>query len=334
MKHLERWRDRHGKVRLYYRAGHGPRTSLRGPVGSPEFWEDYQAAAGEAKKGPEGPASLRWLVQHYYTGAAYKGMRVGTRQARRRILDRFCDLHGHKRFAKLQPRHLREIRDRMMDTPDAANNTMKALRQVFKYAVAYDHVTINPLIGVERLKSKNPDGIHAWTLAEVERFEATHEVGTRARLALALLLYTAQRRGDVIRLGRQHINRQGKLDFRQEKTNKQMKLPILDVLQQIIDASPTGDLTYLVSPHGKAYSAGGFSNWFRRRCIEAGLPHCSAHGLRKARASRLAELGYSTHEIMAWTGHESLQVVEGYTKAADQERLAERVRERIEGKDR
>ena len=37
------------------------------------------------------------------------------------------------------------------------------------------------------------------------RFEAKHPIGSKARLALALLLYTGQRRGDVVRLGRQHI---------------------------------------------------------------------------------------------------------------------------------
>ena len=124
VKNVERWRDRHGKVRLYYRVYPGPRISLRGPEGSSEFWEDYLAAAGDAKKEPEGPASLRWLVQRYYTSAAYKGMRASTRRVRCSILDRFCDSHGHKRFAQLQPRHLREIRDGMADRPETTFGTM------------------------------------------------------------------------------------------------------------------------------------------------------------------------------------------------------------------
>lgn len=330
VRNLERWRDRHGTTRLYYRVGHGPRTRLKGPEGSPEFWEDYRAAA---KQGPQagGSDTLGWLVQHYYTSAAYKVMRASTRRVRKGILENFCAVHGHKRFAQLQPHHLRQIRDGMTDRPDAANSLLKALRQVFKYAVAYDHLESNPVLDVERLKSRNKDGLHAWAPQEIEAFEAAHPVGTRARLALALLLCTGQRRGDVVGMGRQHV-RDGWMTVTQQKTGKRLAIPILTELQRIIDASETGDLTYLVTSFGKPYTAAGFGNWFRVQCNKAGLPQCSAHGLRKACASRLAELGFSTQEIKSITGHESLSEVERYTKAADQKRLAARVRDGIENK--
>lgn len=328
VRNLERWRDRHGTTRLYYRVGHGPRTRLRGPDGSPEFWEDYRAAA---KQGPQagGSDTLGWLIQHYYTSAAYKGMRASTRRVRKGILENFCALHGHKRFAQLRPRHLRQIRDGMTDRPDAANSLLKALRQVFKYAVAYDHLESNPVLDVERLKSRNKDGWHTWTAAEVEAFEATHPIGTRPRLALALLLYTGQRRQDVVVMGRQHV-RDGWLAVTQQKTNKRLEIAIISELQRIIDASDTGDLNYIVTSFGKPYSPAGFGNWFRVQCDKAGLPQCSAHGLRKAAATRLADLQCTAHQIKSITGHESIQEVERYTKAADQKRLAGQVRDRIE----
>jgi hypothetical protein len=53
----------------------------------------------------------------------------------------------------------------------------------------------------------------------------------------------------------------------------------------------TGDLTFLVTKHGKPFTANGFGNWFRDRCDEARLPQCSAHGLRKAGATIAAENG-------------------------------------------
>ena len=55
----------------------------------------------------------------------------------------------------------------------------------------------------------------------------------------------------------------------------------------------------------------------------ADLSHCSAHGLRKLAAPRLANAGCSEREIMAITGHRSLSEVSRYTKAADQARLSE-----------
>lgn len=219
----------------------------------------------------------------------------------------------------------------MIDRPGAANNLLKALRQVFKYAVNYELLDTNPVAVVEKLKPKNKGGFHAWTIEEVEQFESRHPIGTKARLALAMLLYTSQRRSDVIKMGRQHV-KDGWMHVTQQKTDADLQIPILDELHRIIDASPTGDLTYLVTKYGQPFkSSNSFGNWFRLRCDEAGLPHCSAHGLRKASASRLAELGCSVHEIMSITGHKTVSEVQRYTQAAEQKQLAGNVKRRIDG---
>ncbi|MEI9901164.1 MAG: hypothetical protein WDN31_14625 [Hyphomicrobium sp.] len=55
-------------------------------------------------------------------------------------------------------------------------------------------------------------GHHTWTSEELEQFEARHPIGTKARLAFGLLIYTGVRRSDVVRLGRQHV-RDGWLKF-------------------------------------------------------------------------------------------------------------------------
>ena len=135
------------------------------------------------------------------------------------------------------------------------------------------------------------------------------------------MLYTAQRRSDVIRMGKQH-ERNGSLQMKQRKTGTKLVLPIVQELRDAIDKSPTGDLNYLVTELGKPFTDAGFGNWFRDRCDEAGLKGCSAHGLRKAAARRMAESGKSASAIMAVTGHKSLSEVERYTRAASQERMA------------
>ncbi|MGH6725474.1 MAG: tyrosine-type recombinase/integrase [Pseudolabrys sp.] len=135
------------------------------------------------------------------------------------------------------------------------------------------------------------------------------------------MLYTGQRRSDVVRMGRQHVQ-DGKIHVRQDKTGARLKIPLHATLASIIDASPTDHLTYLTTQFGKPFTAAGFGNWFRERCNEAGLPHCSAHGLRKAAARLLAEAGCTEHEIASVTGHASLREIVRYTRAADQERLA------------
>jgi integrase len=95
------------------------------------------------------------------------------------------------------------------------------------------------------------------------------------------------------------------------------------VLADIIERSPTGDMTYLVTDYGKPFTAAGFGGWFRDRCDEAGLPHCTAHGLRKAGATLAAEDGATDRQLMAlfdWTTAGQANV---YTAAADRKRLAD-----------
>jgi integrase len=325
-------RDRHGNVRVYLRVPGKPKLRLWQEPATPEFDAEYRRAiAGEIK--PKTPprrtaspaGSLRSLCVSYFGCAEYKRMELRSRHVRRLILDRLCDAHGDKPAALMEPRHVRRIRDEKAELPEASNSIIKALRAVFRHGVQAEMLTRNPAREVEYLRAGG-DGYHTWTVEEVEQFEARHPVGTKARLALALLLYTAQRRSDVVRLGRQHVRKDGWLYFTQHKNRNRkpvtMELPILPALQRIIDASPCGDLAFLVSERGTPYTADSFGNRFRIWCQQAGLDHCSAHGLRKAAATRLAELGASIHEIAGVTGHRSLKEVQRYTTATRQRVMA------------
>jgi len=326
--------DRHGNVRVYLRKPGLPKTRLPAPTGSPEFWEAYHKALAspvpeaKPKPGELAKGSMRWLAGEYFKSGMFKQLGAKTQKDRRATLERFCanipegktTPDGDHPFAAIQPKHIRLRRDALVATPEAANTMLKAIKQVFKFAVQYEHLDRNPAADVEQLKSKG-DGYHSWTLAEIEKFEAAHPVGTMARLALALALYTGQRRSDLVQFGKQHV-RDGWLIFTQfkgrENSPVRLELPIIPELQRIIDASPTGDLAYLVTAYGKPFSAAGFGNRMREWCNKAGLPDCATHGLRKAAASRLAELGCTEFEIMAITGHQTSKEVTRYTKAASQ----------------
>src|SRR5262249_42096833 len=129
---------------------------------------------------------------------------------------------------------------------------------------------------------------------------------------------TAQRRSDVVTLGRQHV-RNGVLYLRQRKTGRSLEIPVHPALQAILDGTSSEHLTFLTTQAGQPFSPAGFTNWFRDRCNEAGLPRgTSAHGLRKAACRRLAEAGCSANLIAAVSGHKSLREVQRYTEAADQ----------------
>lgn len=328
--------DRHGNVRVYLRKD-GRKVRLRGPLGSPDFWREYHAALKAPAKirGSKKPApdtiqkgTMRWLCAQYMASAMFKELGAKTQKDRRATLERFCNNvpkgstmpDGEKPFAQLEPKHIRLRRDALVSTPEAANTMLKALKQVFKFAVIYEHLDRNPAADVEQFKAKG-DGYHSWTLAEIERFEKVHPVGTMPRLALALALYTGQRRSDLVQFGKQHV-RDGWLVFTQfkgrERKPVRLEIPIIPELQRILDASPTGDLAFLVTAYGKPFTPAGFGNRMREWCDKAGLSDCSTHGLRKAAAARLAELGCTEFEIMAITGHQTSKEVTRYTKAASQ----------------
>jgi len=207
------------------------------------------------------------------------------------------------------------------DQPGAANALRMALRVMMKHAVDIGLRADDPTREVRAIRVRTA-GFHSWTDAEIAQFERHHPVGSRARLALALLLYSGQRRGDVIRMGPQHI-RNGILYVKQEKTGAELAIPMHPELATIVASTPSGHLSFVTTRAGRPFEASSFSRWFRNECDGVGLPHCSAHGLRKAAARRLAEAGCTAHEIGAITGHASLAELVRYTRAVDQRRLAE-----------
>jgi integrase len=279
--------------------------------------EKLEIGAGRTK-----PGSVRALAISYYSSVKFRSELGPTTQAtHRRLIDRFCREHGDKGAATLQREHIVRLMAARADQPESANGLRRVLRALMDHAMEIGLRADNPTRDIKAIRTKS-DGYHSWTEDEIAQFENRHPVGSRARLALALLLFTGQRRSDVIRMGRQHI-RDGVLHVRQDKTGIELAIPVHGDLQQIIAENAAGQMTFLITEWGKPFRPTGFSHWFRDRCDEAGLRHCSAHGLRKAAARRLAEAGCTAHEIAAITGHLTLKEVQRYTEGANQRRLAD-----------
>ena len=329
-------RDRHGNVRYYFRRKGEKKIRLHGLPGSKEFMDAYSAALASGNYRPAaGICKLRssfgFLCKEYFGSPTFIRLNASTRLWRRRVLEEICRKHGEKPFAKLLAKNVRSLRDEKAGTPGAANIRLKALRALFRWAVEYDFVADDPTRDVKPIRYAT-DGHHSWSTNEVEAFEARHPIGTKARLAFALMLFTGCRRGDVVRLGPQHIHER-RLRYRQQKNETchpiDIDIPIHEDLERVISATPSGHLNFLVTEYGKPFSVAGFGNRFREWCNEAGLPKCTAHGLRKALAVRLAEAGATPHEIMSITGHLSLDEVERYTRAANAKKLADSGMEKI-----
>jgi integrase len=316
--------DRHGRPRFYFRRSGFKQVPLPGLPWSPEFMAAYeQALAGQPTPIGAGrtiPGTLRALAVSYFASPAFRTNRPSTQKTYRNVIDRLCAEHGDKRAALLQREHVIKLVAARAATPRAANKVRGSLRALMQHAVEIGLRADDPTRDVRKIPTSS-DGYHSWTEGEIEQFERRHPVGSRARLAFALLLYTGQRRSDVVRMGHQHIS-DGVIYVRQAKTGREVWIPIHEALAPIIAQAST-NLTFLLTDRGKPYTLTGFGNWFHDQCQAAGLRGCSAHGLRKAAARRLAEAGCSTHEIAAITGHASLKEVARYTEAVDRKRLAQ-----------
>lgn len=330
--------DRHGNVRIYFRIKSKKyKARMHEKPGTEAFEAEYQKhrslAVNKQSSTSALSGTLRWLCQKYYTAPDFKRLDLRTQKVRRGILDNICSerfgkeiTHGDKKFAQMQVKHARQIRDAKSDYPESANGRVKAMRQLFKWAIESGYTNDNPAREVSYFTSSS-EGHHTWTAEEVRRYVTRHPLGTKAHLALALLLYTGVRRSDVVSLGPQ-MERDGWLVFTETKNRrnkpKLRELPILPELRAAIDAVPSGHLSYLVTAFGKPFTANGFGNWFKKRCREAGLDdHCSAHGLRKAGATFAANNGATTKQLMAIFGWETIKEADHYTRRVDQKHLAE-----------
>jgi integrase len=327
-KHCTYQLDRDGKRRVRFRR-RGVSRYLTGIPWGEDFMRQYAAAleAEQANRAQVGaslrtlPGSFSALCVSYYGSPEFRGMKESTQKTRRNVLERFRGPHGHRRLSDLQRVHIRSILGAMANTPQSANNLLKALRVILNYAVSERMIASNPALGVQRYRA-NRQGFHAWSEEEIEQFQTRHPIDTKAGLALALALHTGQRKADIIRMGWQHV-RDNRISVRQQKTGAVLAIPIHPELARVLAAAPKTNLTFLITERGAAFTPAGFGNWFRDRCNEAGLPQCSIHGLRKAACRRLAEAGCSANEIAAVSGHASLGEVARYTRSAEQAHLAE-----------
>jgi len=324
--------DRYGNIRVYVRVPGQRKVRLRAKFGTNEFLAEYTAVASNHIKAPRQtpsakPGSLRYLCMQYYASPNFDALDLSTRSWRRRALDAVCVEHGTKPVALMLPRHVRQLRDALKDSPGAGNQRLKALKALFAWACedVPDLAPHDPTLDVKKIKYA-AKGHHTWNSDEIEQFRATHPIGSKPRLALDLLLYTGGRREDAVRLGPQHV-RHGRIQFVQAKnehrTPVSVDIPVHPKLAATIAATPSGHLTFLVTEYGKPYTPAGFGNAMRDWCNQANLHHCSAHGLRKACATELAEAGATAHEIASVTGHQSLEEIERYTRDAKRKLLAD-----------
>ncbi len=318
------------RTRYYFRRPGCRAIPLPGSPGSEEFMAAYAAALttvpaelSEIAASRTLPGTINALVVSHYKSAEWLNLEEDTRKTRRRIIERFRERHGNKRVALLRQEHILLMLTEI-ERPSAKRHWLKAIRGLMRSAIPAMRKD-NPTAGIEGIKLPKSKGHHTWTDAEIAQYRAHWPLGTQQRLVMEFALETVSRRGEVVRLGPQHV-KNGRIRIERTHGSKDVRIPISPELQAACDAMPKEHLTYIVTAHGKPRSKYGLGNDFAKWATEAGLPaRCRLHGLKKSGMRRLAEDGATTHELMAMSGHLTLSEVQRYTADADRERLADQL---------
>jgi integrase len=323
---VECWRDRHGKLRVYFRRGKGLRLALPAAIGSSDFDAAYRAAlsgqlaVGQEHRARPAPGTIETLIISYKRSSVYRGLRETTHSGYASRIEALRTQHGHRTVAGLsRERIVTAILQPYADRPGAALSILKMLRVLIRHAIDIGWLKHDPSMGIKRPKIHE---IRSWTDREIEAFEERWPIGTKQRLAFALMLYTGQRRSDVHRMSWSDVTGTS-IRVVQQKTGRKLALPLHRELLTTLTTADRDHATIINTERGRPFTVDGFSQWMRVAITDAGLPlDCQPHGLRKAAGRRLAEAGCTAHQIMAVLGHKTLSEAERYTREADQGRLA------------
>ena len=325
LRYVDRFVDRHGHVRHYFRRPGGKRLALPGAPGSDEFMAAYKTAlAGENRPAAEPkvrgePGTFSRLAAQYFVSPDFLRLRPRTQHVYRLVIERFLIEHGHRRVAEMRRDDVKKIMALKAATPGSANDLLKKIRTLIKFAIDTGWRTDDPTL---RVKTFPEHEFHTWTEDEIAQYEEHWPIGSRERTAFALHLYTGQRRADVARMAWTDLAGNA-IYVVQAKTGARLTIPLHSNLSAALRAWPRRHVVMLTTAFNKPFSDAGYGNMMADAIAAAGLPdRCVLHGLRKAAARRLAEAGCSEKEISAVTGHTTLKEVARYTRAADQKRLA------------
>ncbi len=327
--YLQKETTRHGKTVWYFRRGKETRVRLSGEFGTAEFNASYDAAIAGLPgqtKAITPKSSLRWLADRFFESGKFARFKPNTQRTYRYMLASVVETGGNLEFRSITNADVKAGKMRRDHSPTQSVAYVHVMRTLFRFAIDNDWLSSNPADGISTELPKS-DGHHTWTIDEVERFQAKHVIGTQARLAMDLMLYTGFRRSDAILLGPQHV-KNGVIRLMTTKTGTEIIIPLLPPLAKSIEATKHNNLLFLENKWGKPWQNISFGRWFADRCIEAGVPGRS-HGLRKAGATFAADNGATSFELTAMYGWSSTKMAEVYTKKADKIRLAERAANKL-----
>ena len=109
LRYVDRFRDRHGRARYYFRRGKGPRIPLPGLPGSVAFMAAYQLALAGTHSSIKpviraATGTFNRLALEYFSSPDFLRLRPHTRHVYRLVIERFLAEHGHRLVREMNSR--------------------------------------------------------------------------------------------------------------------------------------------------------------------------------------------------------------------------------------
>ncbi|MDF1685310.1 MAG: tyrosine-type recombinase/integrase [Parvibaculaceae bacterium] len=342
---IEKLPSGNSRIRVRVEGDKTRRIRLHVALDHKDFLEHYRAARqGVALKPDSAPearairGSIAWLVAKYLAaltqevedGLASKA----TLTQRRSLLGKLVEDYGDYSM-DMPTSKIVELRNAMQSTPAAADNLVKGMRSMYRWACKLQICDVNPATGVTKIDA-GKGGATAWTIEDLNAYRRAHPPGTPAHLCLTLFMFTACRISDAVKLGRSNEFMRG--DIRaigwqpQKKGSASVEIPMLPPLYRATRAVSVVGETYLLKENGQPFSSPeGLRNRLKKWCDAAGIGHLSSHGIRKAAGHLLAQEGCTQYQIMAVHGHTQAKTSEIYTKGVERWNMAADAMSKLEG---
>ena len=260
LRYVDRFVDRRGHVRHYFRRPGGNRIALPRMPGSAEFMAAYKSALGgedvsvAAPKSRGEPGTFNRRAAQYFVSPDFLRLRVRTQHVYRLVIDRFLTEHGHRRVAEMRRDDVEKIIALKAATPGSANDLLKKIRTLIKFAIDAGWRSDDPTL---RITTFPEHEFHTWTEDEIAQYEEQWPIGSRERTAFALHLHTGQRRSDVVRMAWTDVANNAINVVQANKTGARLTIPLHPHLSAIPRAWPRKHVVMLTTVFGKPFSIAG-----------------------------------------------------------------------------
>jgi integrase len=287
-------------------------------------WLRDEKAKTRARKRPEAAAALL-------------GYTNGTvRRSKSRPVPTLLSELGNMKAREVTKRQLIAFTDAIVDRGArvSANRVHALLVQMFTWAAAKDIIPASPMAGVERPGGVELPRDRILSAEEVKAFWsklATAEMADPTRLALKLLLVTAQRRGELTFAKWSHFDLDGKLWTIPVELLKSSHARRSKPEPHVVPLSPlavrllgklhelTGGGSHVLPERAdkrrdRSYSERVLSRAVRDNEEHFGIEHFTPHDLRRTAASFMTKLGVPRLHVEKVLNHSTGDIAEVYDR--------------------